>query len=265
MIQSKFIDLGNSLTNGKQSQFSLDEYSKLIYEKGNKVLHEKTLICPCKSSSSNHQSNCKNCGGSGYLFVNARETRMVIQSVSVESEFKPWSQEAVGTINVTASYLEELCQFDKITLLDSESIFIESVEFFLKNGSLIANLGYKPIKVFYVGLFKNTNEPLIKLQEGVDFTIDKFQIVLNNSFNQNYNRNNPYRITVRYRFNPSYIIVNMVKDSRTSNVGQAPYDEVINLPFFAIARRSHYIEQLNGLSSQQNLLNNNDYSENNSC
>ena len=67
------------------------EFDTLIHQKGRDVLLETALQCPCKSPSTNQQSDCKNCGGTGWIFVNPRETRMVLTAINAVTEFRPWS------------------------------------------------------------------------------------------------------------------------------------------------------------------------------
>lgn len=259
MENSKFVELGKTVTNTVQAQFNRNEFEKLIYEKGYNVIHEKCLICPCKSTSTNQLSNCKNCGGSGFLFINPRSSRMVITSISIENDFKPWSQEAAGTINITAAPEDELSIWDRITIVDGISIFTESVNFFIDilDNKLKGILSYSPKEISYIGLFINVNTPLKRLFPIVDYVVENYTIKLNDSYLNDFNEDDPYNITIRYKHSPVYNILEMRKEMMISRIGVYSSEKEIYLPVSAMARRSHYIERLKGLGNIQNLLDNN--------
>jgi hypothetical protein len=60
-----------------RADFNKSDFETLIQQKGRDVVLEKAILCGCKDKQGNQQSNCKNCGGAGFLFINPKETRMI--------------------------------------------------------------------------------------------------------------------------------------------------------------------------------------------
>ena len=69
------------------SSFHRNDFEKLIAQKGRAVTLEQAIQCSCKSRSANQQSNCQNCGGTGWIFINSRLTRLVIQQMKINITF----------------------------------------------------------------------------------------------------------------------------------------------------------------------------------
>jgi hypothetical protein len=216
--------------------FNEFDFNTLVWQKGREVILEKSLECPCKGRGSNQQSNCKNCGGTGYVFINPYKTRMVIQSMNRTMEYKPWTEANSGMINITALETEELSFMDRITMLDGESTFQEVLSIKSKGNKLFAYTAYPVKDMKYCGLFLGTDQPIQKLKLGPDFLIDEDIFILDNKFTQT---NPPLSVTVRYIHAPTYLVLDMKRDSIESfeyNFGE----KLLRLPVSAMAKRAHY-------------------------
>jgi hypothetical protein len=143
-----------------RADFERSDFERIISQKGADILFEKALMCPCKSKSTNSQSNCKNCGGSGWLFVNPKETRMLVSGLSIVNDVKPWSEEERGTIVISASDTEELAFMDRLTLINGEAIYQEVLHFKRDGGEVFAYTAYPIKKLLYGGLFLSSTTPL---------------------------------------------------------------------------------------------------------
>jgi hypothetical protein len=104
-----------------RADFNRSDFETLIAQKGRKVIIEKSLQCPCKGKSTNQQSNCRNCGGTGWVFINPVETRLILQGMNITPNYKAWSEEITGDLKVTASDTEGLTFMDRITVEDGKS------------------------------------------------------------------------------------------------------------------------------------------------
>ena len=75
-------------------QLVKNDFDVAIEKKGYRVYHDKASKCPCASKNGGApQSNCKNCGGSGWFYINRTRTRMVVQSMNINTTNKEWSEE----------------------------------------------------------------------------------------------------------------------------------------------------------------------------
>ena len=219
--------------------FNKENFDTLVGQKGRSVKLEHSLECPCKGVSTNQQSSCKNCGGSGYIYYNPIITKMVIQGMDKGVEWKPWSEESAGIINITSFEEDQIAVFDKVTVLDADSIFSEVLNFKYSSSlsQYFAYTTYPIKKMLYSGLFVNVNSVLTRLTLGTDYTYNEDRILLNNSF---YNPSSlPQTVTVKYIHAPCYLIMSMKRDSMESYEYKAG-DSLIRLPVSAMAKRLAY-------------------------
>lgn len=235
------------------------EFDRLIDQKGRDVILEKALQCPCKSSQTNQQSACKNCGGTGWVFINPVRTRMILAAINIVNEYRPWSEELRGTVNITCKAEEELTVMDKITSLDGEAIFTEVLFFKQKNADVFTYSTYNIKKMLYIGMYSAANSPLIRLKEGIDYTVDKNIIRLKNTTLITEDPNQiDVSITVRYKHAPEFHVIEVKRE--TMQTFEWQNQEVLrHMPVSAIARRAHYQLQAANLAGDRLL--NNSYTE----
>lgn len=241
--------MGLQPTNLPPPRADLDklEFEKLIDQKGKDVIFEKALECPCKSKSTNQQSDCKNCGGTGWVFINPVKTRMILHSINIVTDFKPWSEEMRGTVNVTCKAEEQLSAMDKITDLNGEAIFNEVLFLRKKGTDVFCYTTYAVKEVLYVGLFVATDEPLLRLIEGTDFTIEGsiFKLTNLDLLGSDINAENT-SFTIRYKHAPEFHVIEMRRETMQTFEWRGT-ERLQNMPVSAIARRAHYQLKANNL------------------
>ena len=237
--------------------FDQKMFTDLIQQKGKEVIIEKAHICPCKSPSTNAQSNCQNCGGTGWIFVNPTTTRMVMQNINLVNDFAPWSEENRGFVNISFDACEELSYLDKITDVNGRAIFSQVLFFKEATDTTIFTYTTYPIKeIKYVGLFKGVSVPLQKLVLNVDYTFQNNVITLiNQTLIQNGNVEDT-NITVRYKHSPVFHLVEMKRETMETFEFINGSERLKHMPLSAIARRAHYIPNIENLTGNR-LLNNN--------
>lgn len=234
--------------------FNESEFDLIIEQKGRKVLVEKSSPCPCKGSSSDNLSDCKNCGGSGIFFFSKEMTRMVIQNMGVTVDFKQWSQETRGMVNISCKNKEKITFMDRITILDGESTFQEVLHFkklnSLVDGKLFAYTSYLVKNVVYCSMFINVDTQLRLLVKGVDYTIENNKLILDSQYTD-INTS----ITIRYTHCPTFYVIEMRRETMDSYKIEGGKEKEIRLPISAIGRRAHYIINAENLTADR-ILNN---------
>jgi hypothetical protein len=245
--------------NLQRVDFDQEKFTELIRQKGKDVILEVALMCGCKSPAANAQSNCRNCGGSGWIFVNAKETRMVLQKINLVNDFAPWSEENRGFVNITCNADEEIAFYDKLTDKNGIATFQQVLFFKEAEDHTIFTYTTYPIKAIkYVGLFKGVGVPHQKLVENVDYTFERNIITLiNEDLIQGTIENT--NITIRYKHSPVFHIVEMKRETMETYEFNAGSEVLKHMPLSAIARRAHYIPNIENISG--NRLLNNDYTE----
>ena len=111
-----------------------EDFDKLVSD-GVRVLYEKALQCPCKTHNQNAIPSCQNCGGYGYIFVNPKETIMVLQRMPAKINLENFTFTNKGSVKFTATDNEKITYMDRLTRIDAESTYTQVLEF-KKKGSL---------------------------------------------------------------------------------------------------------------------------------
>lgn len=235
------------------------DFETLIDQKGRDVILETALECPCKSAATNQQSTCKNCGGTGWLFINPKETRMVLSAVNIVTDYKPWSEEMRGTVNITCKHEDRLSYMDKITAVDGEAIFNEVLFFRRKANDIFTYSTYNIKETFYVGLYQGDSVPLKRLIEGEDYSVDGSVVrLLREELLGTDTTGANTSITIRYMHAPEFHVIEMKRETMETFEWKSN-NKLTHLPLSAIGRRAHY--QLKANNLQGDRLINNSYKE----
>ena len=246
-----------SLIGKPEVNLSKSDFDALIEQKGYDVWHDYAIKCPCVSKDgTSPQSNCLNCGSAGWFYVNRTKTRMVIQSMNINTNLKEWSEIKLGTANITARAEDRLSFMDRITLLDSESEFGQVI--FLKKqpdtNKVYGTLRYDPVDIYSVFLFTSTSSKHQLLVKDVDYTVERNQIKL---LKLNYIVGAEPTISVRYKHRAEYTVLDLPRDIMVSTIKDpcTKQRKDVQFPISAVGRRSHYMIDRNDYTND-NLLDN---------
>lgn len=223
--------------------FRLNDFEALIHNKGYDILVEKALRCPCETHKTGIRSDCQNCFGTGYFFINPLKTRAIITGINVDSQYKDWSAERVGNVSLTVrdDEKENLSFMDKVTLLGKYARFSQNLEVRYTDDETEAFVftTYKIGKIEAVYSFDQPNAPLIKIspekysiseENGCVLKIDSDVIPANE------------QLSVCYRHEIQYNVIDLPHELRASYIkNKDGREERIFLPMNAVARRSHFI------------------------
>lgn len=235
---------------GNRADFNKRDFDTLVYEKGQPCIVETALMCPCKSPNSNQQSNCQNCGGTGWVFINPRETRLVLKSMDAVQKYVGWSEELRGMVSVSADEGEHFTNMDRITDLTGISRHQEVLFVLQVNSTLFSYIAYKAQCIEYIASFSTVNAPLTRLIEGTDYTFAEgtnvilwLTPVVGTS------------ITIRYTHRPTYLVTELKRETMQSFRMTSEGEKNQNMPVSVYARRQHYILDAENLAGNR-MLNN---------
>lgn len=241
--------------------FDLDRFDTLVGQKGVDVLVERALQCPCKTRAINQLSSCRNCGGTGWIFVNARRSRFVLQSMNFQNKEEVWSRLVHGVVKITAPAEEELAFMDRITRLNANSLFSEIVEFEEWNGEIYGFLTYIPKRLDYVGIYLNTNDPL-RNYSIQDIEIIGNRLILKNTTDlPSFDKSKPLTATILYVHAPTFNIIEHQREVVDNYKWNGKGENLQYLPTLALARRTQDLEDMNKL--RQGSLNDNSFDSKN--
>lgn len=239
-----------------RADFSESRYSALIAQHGVDVQVEEALQCACKTKANNNLNTCQNCGGTGWLFVNPRTTRMVAQGMGISKDYTPWSEESRGMIKFSALPEEELCYMDRITRLNAISHFSEVLEFKQKGSTLFAYTAYDLKKIKAIGFYTGDETIYRWLTVNVDYTFVKNRILLING--TTLPDTEIITATIRYSHSPVFHVEEITRES-IENFYWDGKEKIQYLPSSGVAKRAHFIKDMENLSNNRIL--NNDYPE----
>jgi len=233
-------------------------FDDLVLQKGYAAYVDKALRCPCRNKlDSQPLSDCKNCGGSGYIFINRTKTRIVLQGMGSNVDYKEWSETEMGTAKITALQELELAYMDRVTIMNGFAIHNQSVFCQIVDAKVKGKLIYTPLEISEIYLFEGSAVKLKFLLPETDFTVNDNVITLNDSYIPSHSDDNPLTLSVRYKHNPQYHIIDIPRDTIASYKRDAGSEVNQTLPNHAIARKAHYV--LDETNYGVEWLFNNDY------
>lgn len=237
--------------------FRKDWFDNVIYNQGYDIIIEKAHRCPCKSKGTDNLSSCRNCSGTGWFFINKIQTKAILHSMNLNTQFKDWSETSLGNVNVSVRDIDKLAFMDRITLLRGESIHTQVIYPVKYKQVIFSFLDYKAINVEEVFLFDSDNTPLKLLSEGLDYTIAEDKIVFDKKY---WKLDETFTVSIRFSHHPQFHVIDLPRDVMWSTIKDASGKQIkAQMPVNGIARRSHYV--LDKQNFNQNLLFDNSYTK----
>lgn len=220
--------------------FEKDDFNALIMQKGNDVFWERAILCPCKIKGGDYKPDCLNCAGTGWVFLDKIKTRMLLHSMNIETRYKEWSEEKMGTVSVSCRDVDQISFMDRITMIDSDSIHSQIIYPQYYKKQLFAYTSYLISETLDVFLFEDIDKKLKKLKIGDDFTYSGHVFFLNEKY---YKSDFTLRVAIRYRHSIAYHVIDMTRDVRNLFVVNQSNgrEESVRFPLHGIAKRAHYI------------------------
>lgn len=222
-----------------------------IYNQGYKLYRDRAIKCPCKSKGIlNHLATCKNCGSTGWVFINRTEIAGIVYSMSWENSYKEWSEENLGNVYITVRDEDKLSFMDRVTIVDAETIHKQVIYPFEFKSKVIAFTTYSIKRIEDAFIFVEDDKPLRRLIEGTDFTIGSGNIqescnglsdniiTFSAEILQMLRAQKPVHISIDYVHPPQYHITHLMRDAMVS----VQFDnQAVRMPINAVGRRSHYV------------------------
>lgn len=214
------------------------DFDAAIVQKGYDVFLDKAIRCPCRRIADRQPlSSCRNCGGSGYVYLNRHKTRMIVQAMNTSTKFKEWSEELIGSVRITARDEENISFMDRITMIGAEVITSQVLHPTEFNGEVRGKVIYDIKEIYEIFTFTSDDQPLKKLEENIDYTIGGNVLTFNTSYSSWEN----FTVSVRYAHEPTYHIIDMVRESMTTKVKIGGQEKAVVMPVSAVGRKSHYV------------------------
>lgn len=212
------------------------DFSALVDNKGYDAIWERAIPCPCAKRQGAIMSNCVNCQGTGWVFINPTQIKVVAQSLNKDTKYKEWSQERLGTASFTVRPEYHLNFMDKITLLNSCSRDSENRLVFFFEDKLMINTIYPIDSVIDIFKFVSPSLPLQRLDPSSYSIKDRFVVFAEGVVNKGDS------VTVSYDHKVQYHILDLNHDIRnTIKLDDVSREKLLELPISAVGRRVHNV------------------------
>lgn len=248
-----------------QVHFRESEFEALIYSKGYRIYLDRFLHCPCKEQGVNSaRVTCSNCLGSGFFLSERIQTKAVLTNMNINTEYKDWSVENMGTVSISTLNTDKVTYMDRIVLYELEAPYHQLIyPITLPNGNFIAFLDYPPVKIEKLYAFMGDNEPLLAIdvneakigKEGeVDLTSIRDLLIDRDDFVYD----NKTTLSIGYTYMPSYHIIDVTRNIMNSNVEDVDKKLIsTNFPYHSIGRSSHLVlDRGNLIHTSKNMTQN---------
>lgn len=220
-------------------EFNPSNFSALLADKGRFVRIETALVCPCKEPTGGFNPACRHCLGSGWVFANPREAKILLTAQGKQEQLETWTLDLKGTIQFSAEHDLKLGRMDKLTLLDSYTWTSEVVEVKYVDGIYKANVQYLVEDLECFLLFTGLTSAFAELTSAVTVTGS----VLSLTTLPGWTADEPVTATVRYLHRPVYHIL----DFRREAMESWENGQVTRLPLAGMAQKASYITTDRGL------------------
>jgi len=233
-----------SMLGQPQVYFRPKDFDAAIWSHAYDIRCEKAVRCPCQGASGAPMPDCQNCHGSGYFYVNPRETRALITGLNRITNYVQWAPELMGTAAITVRDEDKnyLSYLDRVVVLDEYAIFSEMVVGRQMDEETVAVfLSYAPLQIEAVFIYRGATEPLVKLDPSV------YKILPDNPYCVKFLPGNVLDgqgVSFLYKHRVEYHIIDLPHEIRASMQAnkQTGALEVIKLPVQGVGRRTHLID-----------------------
>jgi len=214
--------------------FDRDQFTRFIADKGYCVTWEKAVLCPnvpgTGLSPRDHVMGCPVCGGGGYIYVDAVETKMLMQGIRMNQSFFAYGRWDMGNMLVTAEPEFTLDYFDRLTLGNGVGRFTQRLV--RQPGAAADRLRYAPLRFRYVAWVDRAGS-LVPFAADVDFRVSADGAAIEWPGTNQPDAGSHYSVCYDYR--PRYVVMDLVHHHRDSTVEgvhyQFPVQAVAKLDF----------------------------------
>lgn len=228
-------------------EFDLNSFEAALWSKGYSVTVEQAFKCPCRTNSNQPLTDCKNCLGTGWIFVNPVKTKALITSINKDTKYKSWSEELIGTVSASLMYKDGISFMNRITLVNNSKIenkskYSDTVRIRDIDADPFVFLAYKPIDVLSVYAFNGSDKALVKIPEGSYSISPTNDYVLDIDYDFSSMPDFNGYLTVLYSHELQYHVIDIPHDVRNSYIkNEDGQEEQINLPVNAYARKAQNV------------------------
>lgn len=225
-----------------KTDFNKQFFDGSVWNFGYDITKYDAIQCPCRANGSDHLSNCQNCLGLGWVYINPLDTKAILTSININTKYKYWSPEFKGTVSATFMDINKISFMDKIVLKKKYSVLSEVRPVKVTGTQKFIFTSYPVNSINSIFLFKGSSNALTRLTSDL-YSISEdnpYVIKLSSSIAYPTSFNNV--VSIDYKYNIQYNVVDIPHDIRASTkIESTGKNTTQDLPIQAICQLSHYI------------------------
>jgi hypothetical protein len=219
----------------QRTDFDIDQFNRIVVQKGYVVQWEKATKCPCMQIGGSGQPdyNCPVCMGKGWTWFDPKFIQGIMTALTRDYKYENPGERGEGTSSFTTLAYNTLGYYDRITHLDSLARHSELIRKGFHNGK--DKIRFQPMDIIYC---RDLDREYV---EEVDFTYDV------NSFEIQWipggkEPNTGTTYSVEYLTHPRWIVKEMPNIMRDTYVKRKkPNPTFIQLPIRAVVQLEWFV------------------------
>jgi hypothetical protein len=236
-----------NLTNTPSPFFRKNDFESAIWKLGYTIEVSKACKCSCQTANNHALPDCQNCNGLGWFWINPIETKAILHSINLNTKFKEWSEELLGTCSLSIRDNTRLSYMDKIVIknspnLDNKVVYSEVLTLRGDVGAEWVFMSYKPIDLISVHIFQGSDKPLYFLDATCYSVAEENEYVLKFDFDFSSISYFNGVVTILYAHELQYHVLDLPHDIRNSiYIDRNGKESQIVLPVNAIVRKANNV------------------------
>lgn len=208
-----------ALKNFGRVDFKTNEFDKEIYQKGARMVWQKSILCSCLDPVTGQPDfSCPACGGKGFLFFDPKEIRGVVSGMSDPRQYIPIGLLDVGTAYLTTMTTDNVGFRDRITFLDFVTPYSQVLTY--TSDPKGVKLKYQVVDITAVMILNQQLDPS-------QYTLSADNQHL--TFDPSLGLRDGDRLSILCHINPVYIVIDMPHELRGTFVKFGYPDETWQL------------------------------------
>lgn len=199
----------------QRTDFKIDEFMRLIVQKGYMVTWEKAVMCPCVTKDQDGQPdfNCPLCKGKGKYWHDPQDIQGIMTNLNEQDKFTAAGEVMAGTSYFTTLPVNKLGFWDRVTHWHSTIRFSEVIVKGDQGGK--DRVRFLPIEVV---CGKSLRTVTTEYLQDIDYVVNNSEGVVDWSPGAGHEPLRGQRYTLDYMINPRWIVIDLINVVRDTYV-----------------------------------------------
>lgn len=199
--------------------FLVDDFDKLIKEKGMNVLWEEAMLCSCIGHTGQPDYNCPYCKGSGFIYAEPKETIVASTKLVGKKVFDDIGMREAGTAYITSLSTVLLGYHDRLTFVDYTAKYSQTIQIKFGKSLKLKRKIKSLVAVRYRGLNIDIQKVEI-INDGWGIKIPS-ELISDYKYEGKADDPNNYSVSLLFITAPVYSILDITHELRATTIGNS--------------------------------------------